>query len=173
MIGWPQQDRAGVFEQIREVRRLEPNACSFGILTPYPGTDQYDEYKEADLLFERNLDRYDGTTLVWRHPHFTPEELSELMFECYRRFYNYPDLARSIWTRWASFGRKPQRITWGGTLHSRFSAWRQQSPFLGLAPVKCDAVKDYQAYRRRTFDIDLVPLPNNLKLAGSGFATRA
>ena len=63
-----------------------PEMASFYVLTPLPGTEQYDDFMHRGLIVERNLDRFDASCLTFRHPHLENEELQELVYRCYRRF---------------------------------------------------------------------------------------
>ena len=55
---------------------------------------------------EMNLDRFDETCSVWRHPHLSAErlellELLELLFRAYREFFAAEDiLAKLLRHRW-------------------------------------------------------------------------
>src|SRR5207302_1813562 len=79
---------------LRALRGLAPDAASFYVLTPIPGTEQYDDYLSAGVIAERNLDRFDTTCLTWRHPHFTREKLESLLYRSYREFYGFGDMVR-------------------------------------------------------------------------------
>ena len=70
IIGFPPDTEAGVLEHLEMLRELRPDVASFYILSPIPGTEQYDEFLSEGLITERNLDRFDGTCVTWRHPHF-------------------------------------------------------------------------------------------------------
>ncbi len=88
IIGFPQDTEQGIREHLGLLQEMAPTLASFYILCPIPGTEQYDEFLEADLICERNLDRFDTSCLTWRHPEFSPERLSKLLFECYRDFFS-------------------------------------------------------------------------------------
>ena len=68
IFGFPSDTAESVAEHVETLRALAPDVASFYVLTPIPGTEQYDEYAAAGLIIERNLDRFDGSTLTWRHP---------------------------------------------------------------------------------------------------------
>ena len=70
-----------VDEHLETLRELGPTWASFYILCPIPGTEQYDDFLAEGLITENNLDRFDTTCLTWRHPCFSREQLSELLFD--------------------------------------------------------------------------------------------
>ena len=88
IIGFPQDTEHEVDEHLETLQELGPTWASFYILCPIPGTEQYDDFLAKGLISETNLDRFDTTCLTWRHPHFSREQLSALLFRCYRDFYS-------------------------------------------------------------------------------------
>jgi Radical SAM superfamily len=61
IIGFPSDTEGKVLAHLRTLRGLRPDLASFYVLTPIPGTVQYDEFLAAGLVTERNLDRFDAT----------------------------------------------------------------------------------------------------------------
>ena len=80
IIGFPQDTEREVDEHLEMLREMGPTWASFYILCPIPGTEQYDDFLAEGLITEKNLDRFDTTCLTWRHPHFSREQLAELLF---------------------------------------------------------------------------------------------
>ena len=87
IIGFPADTPKSVHEHVEILRDLNPTVASFYVLTPIPGTEQYDEFLEAGWITEKNLDRFDGQCSTWKHPNFTKEALESLLFDCHRMFY--------------------------------------------------------------------------------------
>lgn len=171
IIGFPNQDSAGVREHVATLQALAPDAASFYILTPFPGAEQYGDFQREGLLVEPNLDRYDTTHLVWRHPRFSADEMRRLLFECYRRFYNPAGIFKRAVRR---YGMRPGKVA----ERMQTAAFNWMSGVLGRHPMSggigirnVDHVREYLPYRRRLFgDIlvdDLLPLPDNLALSAS------
>src|SRR5207249_729513 len=75
-------------EQLDVLLGLDPDVASFYILTPIPGTEQYDDFLARGWITEQNLDRLDGTRTTWRHPNLSWPEWQGLLFDCYRKFYS-------------------------------------------------------------------------------------
>jgi radical SAM superfamily enzyme YgiQ (UPF0313 family) len=172
IIGFPSDTEAGVFEHLRKLRELGPDVASFYLLTPVPGTDQYEDFLNQGLITERNLDRFDGTCVTWRHPHFEPRPWQELLLRCYREFYSGRDvIAKSL--RWA-FGRWDFRTAAellgviGYARLQRVSVNQGEHPMSGgSGRVRLDRASDYADLRRNLYGLDLVSLPRSLALSPS------
>ncbi|MFO8072512.1 MAG: radical SAM protein [Polyangia bacterium] len=95
MIGSPSETRADIEESFRVARRLDPDYLHLTILTPFPGTQIY-EQGLRDGVFERDVWREFAARphLGFSPPHwpeiFSAEELEELLVEGYRGFYRRP-----------------------------------------------------------------------------------
>ena len=168
IIGFPQDSEREVYEHLETLRAMDPTWASFYILCPIPGTEQYDDFLAQDLITEKNLDRFDTTCLTWRHPSLSCERLSELLFECYRKFLSLGHAFRNV--RDLSFhnGRGRLSETLGSlamSLFGRYCAWRRTHPMSGgLRRVLLDGVDDFLTLRKETFGFELAPLPQSLQL---------
>jgi radical SAM superfamily enzyme YgiQ (UPF0313 family) len=167
MIGFPNDTRASIDEHLDVLSGIGPDGASFYILTPIPGTQQYDEFLEAGLITEQNLDRYDATTPTWRHPNLESAELQQLLLRCYRKFYS----ARHIFTT-ALQGLSPKGFRegfiahFGHPLFNRVAAEMKTHPMSGgVGRVRLDSVADYRELRQKQFGFELVPLPKSLELS--------
>jgi radical SAM superfamily enzyme YgiQ (UPF0313 family) len=162
IIGFPDDTEEGIQEHLRELIAIAPDAASFYILTPIPGTQQYDEFLTERRIFETNLDRFDGTNAVWHHDVLDWRQLQDTLFDCYRRFYSMPQLLRFM------SRKKPVEMAHGIGLHlfSRFAAYRRMHPMSGgIGRVFRDQSKDYLYLRKKRFGISLAPLPASLQLS--------
>jgi len=172
IIGFPTDTREDVLEHLRRLRELDPDIASFYILTPIPGTDQYEEFLDAGLIAVDNLDRLDGTCVTWNHPNFAGEELMDLLVHCYREFSNTPDVIRRVlrhlFARWSYRSGVDLYTVLGYALLQRSSVKQRVHPMNGGSGRVClDAVSDYAHLRRDYFGVDLVPLPHGLGLSPS------
>ena len=102
MLGSPGQTENTFNETIKFVKEISPTTATFGICTPYPGTE----------LFSRVVQRYpeiqDGSACDLKRlhtrgffneafTHLTREELEKDIIRVYRRFYLRPSyLIRSL-----------------------------------------------------------------------------
>lgn len=172
IIGFPPDTEEGVLEHLRKLRELRPDVASFYILTPIPGTDQYEDFLEQGLITERNLDRFDGTCVTWRHPNLEPGRWQELLMRCYHEFYSARDvggkLLRWVFSRW-DYRTSAALLAMGGyAVLQRISALQGDHPLNGgSGKVRRDRAADYAGLRRRFFGVDLVPLPRSLALSPS------
>jgi radical SAM superfamily enzyme YgiQ (UPF0313 family) len=164
---------ASIRERIDVLRSLRPDLASFYVLTPFPGTEHYDELLAAGLISERNLDRFDATCPTWRHPHLSDAELSALLARSYREFYALPDaVAKSV--RWAWRKRRSSNVLLkiavaAYSALSRYAVARGMHPMAGgVGRVALDGAGDYAALRRQAYGIDFAPLPRSLVLAEPG-----
>ena len=167
IIGFPADTAAGIREHVSELQAIRPDCASFYILTPVPGTQQYDDYLRAGWINETNLDRFDGTNPTWRHPALAAAELRTLLFECYRRFYSIRQILYNIRTNIPMPEVAPSFFTMLGVqLFNRYAAERRYHPMAGgVGRVERDHVSQYLPLRRERFGCELVPLPQSLELS--------
>ena len=167
IIGFPEDTEAGIQEHLDALIEVSPDAASFYILTPIPGTQQYDEFLAAGRIIERNLDRFDGTNPVWRHDELDWKQLEDTLFRCYRRFFSASHLMRF------SLGGRRAAMAHGIALHlfSRFAAHLRMHPMSGgVGRVSRDSDSDYLNLRRKRFGFEQVPLPESLRLSAEDTA---
>lgn len=170
ILGFPSDTERGILEHLATLRKLAPDVASFYILTPIPGTEQYDDFLREGRISETNLDRFDGTTATWRHPNLSNEELRGLLFRCYREFYGMGDAASKLWRvlrRTRDFRRFAAVFAVSGlSVMSRIASARGRHPMAGgIGRIRRDRTSDYAALRRQVFGIDRSPLPASLALS--------
>jgi anaerobic magnesium-protoporphyrin IX monomethyl ester cyclase len=85
IIGSLDEDRGHVDRTIELAIRLNTGIAQFSILTPYPGTQLYQNIK--DRIFTRRWKFYDGLHLVFRHPKINRHLLQILLVSAFVRFY--------------------------------------------------------------------------------------
>ena len=166
IIGFPEDTAGSVREHLDVLRGLRPNTASFYILTPIPGTEQYDQFLDAGWITEPNLDRFDGTTTTWQHPNMGWPELQDLLFRCYHKFY---DLRHILYTAVQGFHREAVGgflAYLGHPLFSRFCAAKKFHPMSGgIGRVLVDSVSSYRELREKQFGFTEAPLPRSLHLS--------
>jgi hypothetical protein len=168
IIGFPNDTVESIREQVGILRELSPDFASFYILTPVPGTQQYDDFQRAGWISEANLDRFDGTTTTWRHDKLELRELRRLLFWCYQRFYSSRHILDSTLKGVRSNGIFSGLASGLAQLLSRLSAWRGRHPMSGgIGFVRRDHARDYARLRQSYYGYDLVPLPNSLQLSAA------
>ena len=168
IIGFPEDSARTVREHLGVLRSLRPNVASFYILTPIPGTEQYDDFLDRGWITEQNLDRFDGTTTTWHHPNLSWPELQDLLFRCYRYFYNAGYILRT-----AINGFRREAISGvldhlGHPLFTRFATAKRFHPMSGgFSRVRLDCVSAYEGLREAQFGLKHIPLPRSLALSKS------
>ena len=85
IIGGLNEDKEMVEDTLRFAKSLNPNTVSFTILTPYPGTDLFEEVKDRIITFDWR--KYDGLHSVIRLKHFKPLQLQFTLLRFYISFY--------------------------------------------------------------------------------------
>ena len=170
IIGFPSDTERSILEHLHVVRELAPDVASFYILTPIPGTEQYDDYLRDGWLTERNLDRYDGSCMTWRHPSLSAATLQRLLLRCYREFFATRDIASNVVDavrRRRDFRLPGSLLAIAGMgMMARVAVAGRRHPMAGgFGRIRRDHARDYAALRRATFDIDLAPLPASLVLS--------
>jgi len=167
IIGFPQQTKESILDHLRIKKTLNPSVASFWILAPIPGTEQYEEFLSQGLIWDKNLDHFDGSLSVWHHPYLSAAELKELLYYCYREFFSVSCVVRrAIKQRWFNFSFPTPAILASHSVFGRYTGNVQRQPMsTGVRPVLLDKAADYAQLRRKTFGFDLAPLPRNLQLS--------
>jgi len=84
-------DREDTHESVARLRgfvsELDPDFVIYTVLTPFPGTEVYDEAKERGWIEDDNLFNYDMAHAVMGTDALTKKELQEELYECYSSFY--------------------------------------------------------------------------------------
>jgi len=88
VIGLPDQTE----EEIRRfpiyAKEIGLTSAAFGIVTPFPGTDFYDDLFRKGLIFETNWDNFDEMHSVYNTEHLSKEKVEELATYCMAKFWN-------------------------------------------------------------------------------------
>ena len=155
IIGFPEDNEAEIENHLEVLKTLRPKVASFYVLTPIPGTEQYDAFSKAGLITEPNLDRFDATWPTWAHPLLSGPRLSELLYKCYTRYY-------AFLLRYERGSEEDLRIA----VFSRYMASQKKHPMSGgIDPIRIDALADYLPLRKERYDIEMAPLPVSLGLS--------
>ncbi len=91
-------DDTGVFDRTLEfVMRAKLDIAYFSILTPYPGTRLHQRLRQEGRLLTRDWSFYDGSRVVYRPKHFTPDQLLEGYYRVLKEFYRVPSIFGRLW----------------------------------------------------------------------------
>jgi radical SAM superfamily enzyme YgiQ (UPF0313 family) len=175
ILGFPQDTRERILDNLALLRDIGPEMAAFYLLTPIPGTEQYADFLARGLISEPNMDRFDASTLTWRHPSLSDRELRDLIFRCYREFFAFPDACRKG-LRATLRARRATRSTLlvAVLAHSLLSGLSARRPggreasmafSAGIGRRRLDHVRDHLPRRVRRYGFELAPLPENLTLS--------
>jgi anaerobic magnesium-protoporphyrin IX monomethyl ester cyclase len=82
------KDTAKSIADLREfVDELDPDFAIFAILTPFPGTEIFEEAKRNGLIEDSNWSHYDMVHAIMPTETLSRNEVQEELYSCYRSFY--------------------------------------------------------------------------------------
>jgi len=82
------KDTAKSIANMREfVNELDPDFAIFAILTPFPGTEIFEEAKRNGWVEDFNWSHYDMVHAIMPTETLSRKEVQEELYECYRSFY--------------------------------------------------------------------------------------
>jgi radical SAM superfamily enzyme YgiQ (UPF0313 family) len=87
IIGLPdhtEKDIRGFPEYAKEIGLT---AAAFGIVTPFPGTEFYEELDKEGVIFETDWDKFDEMHSVYKTSHLSKEKIEELATFCMAKFW--------------------------------------------------------------------------------------
>ncbi len=85
MIGFP-EDTVDSIDRVRVyAQSLNPTFANFNIVTPYPGTEFFEQVR--DRIADFDFSRYTVYNPVLKYDHLTPEQVEQWHEMCYRRYY--------------------------------------------------------------------------------------
>ncbi len=77
MLGHLSDTLDSIKEDLEELNRLFLYCIVFLVFTPYPELPIYKVWEESGTIINKNWRDYDGMTLVFNHPHMSPEEVKD------------------------------------------------------------------------------------------------
>jgi anaerobic magnesium-protoporphyrin IX monomethyl ester cyclase len=84
-------NRKDTHESIAKMRQflneLDPDFAIFAILTPFPGSEIYEEAERNGLIQDTNWAHYDMVHAIMPTETLSTKEVQEELYECYRSFY--------------------------------------------------------------------------------------
>jgi anaerobic magnesium-protoporphyrin IX monomethyl ester cyclase len=84
-------NRKDTKESISRLRKfadeLDPDFAMFGVLTPFPGNQIYDEAKRNGWIEDTNWSHYDMVHAIMPTETLSTKEVQEELYKCYRSFY--------------------------------------------------------------------------------------
>lgn len=87
IIGLPGQTEEDIKQFPAYAKKIGLLNCAFGIATPFPKTEFYDNLEKNGLIFEEDWTKYDEMHSVFHINSLTPEKLEYLQTYCMLRFW--------------------------------------------------------------------------------------
>jgi len=88
MIIGQRKDTHDSIRRLKEfANELDPDFIMFGILTPFPGTEIYDEASRNGWIVDKNWSHYDMIHAIMPTETLSVNEVQEELYGCYRDFY--------------------------------------------------------------------------------------
>lgn len=118
IIGAEGETEAEIERTIQYAKTLNAHQAQFSILTPYPGTADWERNK--DRIFDNDWANYAGTKVVFHHDSVTADVIEAKQRKAYLTFYNpfrrwdrvlkgIPGLSpRRLWAVWRNLRKKPK-----------------------------------------------------------------
>jgi len=96
VFGFDDHDES-VFERTLDyVRECSPSIPTFHILTPYPGTALFHQYRQEGRLLHTDWSRYNHNEVVFRPKLMSPERLYRGWIESRREAYSWPSILSRV-----------------------------------------------------------------------------
>lgn len=91
------QDTTAVFSDVlRFVEKAHIEAAIFSVLTPFPGTDIFTDFKQNNRLLHMNWDQYDMNHVVFKPKKMTATQLQDGLNWAYQKLYGYPSIIKRL-----------------------------------------------------------------------------
>ncbi len=87
VIGLPDQTEEQILGFPDYAKKIGLTSSAFGVATPFPGTQFYDDLKAQGLIFEDDWNRYDEMHSVFKSKHISSARIEELASICMARFW--------------------------------------------------------------------------------------
>ncbi len=87
IIGSRRDTAESIAHTVDFANSLDPDLVMFGCLTPFPGTDVYNEAKANGWIEDFNWSHYDMIHAIMPTETLSTAEVQEKLYECYRAFY--------------------------------------------------------------------------------------
>src|SRR5512133_1167183 len=97
IFGFDDHDQSIFEETLRFVEECSPSVPTFNLLTPYPGTELFQQFEREGRLLHRDWNRYNHSEVVFRPKLMTPEQLYQGWLEARREAYRWPSILSRVW----------------------------------------------------------------------------
>ena len=87
VIGLPEQTEDEILQFPQYAKKIGLTSSAYGIATPYPGTNFYDELNSQSLIFETDWNKFDEMHSVFKAKHLSSKRTEELASICMAKFW--------------------------------------------------------------------------------------
>jgi len=85
LVGFPEDTEDSIMNVLHYARVLNPTAANFNVVTPYPGTEFFDQVKDQIAHFD--FSKYNEYTPVMKYHHLTADQVAEYHARCFTKYY--------------------------------------------------------------------------------------
>jgi anaerobic magnesium-protoporphyrin IX monomethyl ester cyclase len=85
MVGFPEDTEESILSVLRYAKAVNPTFANFNIVTPYPGTEFYEQIKSQIATFDPQ--HYTVYTPVLKYKHLTSQQVAQLHAKCWTSYY--------------------------------------------------------------------------------------
>ncbi len=96
VLGFEHDTEEELLSLPQQIEYLGLDLCRFAILTPYPGTRVYDEYKASQRMTSADWSMYNQWHAVFKPRHMSPERLEEIHRRVWHDAYTWRSIFRRI-----------------------------------------------------------------------------
>ena len=96
IFGFDDHDESVFETTVRFLEECSPSVPTFHILTPYPGTSLFRQFREEGRLLTTDWSRYDHSTVVFRPKLMSPEQLYRGWLQARREAYTWRAIAGRV-----------------------------------------------------------------------------
>lgn len=106
MVGFPDDTERSIRGVLKYAKAVGPTYANFNVVTPYPGTEFFNQVKEQVADFDYT--KYSVYTPVMKYKHLTSDQVAELHAKCFTRYYfRWQYLKENGPLLWPMLGRIP------------------------------------------------------------------
>ena len=127
VIGLPNQTEEEIMQFPLYAKELDLSAVAFGIATPFPGTEFYEEQERHGLIVEEDWTKYDEMHSVFKLKNLTRERLEELEVYCHAKFWTLDTLVKQATSSLKPGEKVPLEDFIKGILNTLSFAWNATS----------------------------------------------
>ncbi len=114
MFGFLEDTPQSMQKTLEVAKKLNADYTHFSILTPFPGTEFYNDLVQKEIVMSDDYNKYDTYRLVFKHPVLSEKQIKTFIKKAYREVYLTPAY---ITKRIRKFARTPiheSKVLWDG-----------------------------------------------------------